>query len=145
MRIFVINLLCIYLFACELEKGMSVEDQSDIVGKWQLSEMISGWTAEVTPASQLDYNQYFIFNSDGTFLKNRSNGQSASGTYSIKELTSETYVEVTFNKPNSELLESCSSKEYLRLTDDHKLNGGSLPCDGPGLNYTKVWRSDVDE
>ena len=113
-------------------------DQDTITGRWELAEVIAGWTGKVTPASGLDYRQYLVFYEDGTFLKTRSNGQSASGTYTTKELSDGVYVEIAYNDANTTLLESCSALEYLRLEENNRLMGGSLPCDGPGLAYTKT-------
>lgn len=124
--------------ACASEKEGTMKGEDTITGRWELVEVIAGWTGKVTPASVLDYRQYLVFYEDGTFLKTRSNGQSASGTYTIKELSDGVYVEVAFNDENTTLLESCSGIEYLRLEKGNRLIGGSLPCDGPGLAYAKA-------
>lgn len=124
-----------YLYQVAQNSSVSIDP---IIGRWHMTGMISGWVLSKTPASQLDYNEYYDFKANGTFLKNRSTvKENATGKYIIRKLTDGTYMELIFDNKNSELHECLSENEWLKLDDDGKLNTGSLPCDGLGYQYER--------
>lgn len=121
--------------SCDKEEP---EQQSgEVVGQWQLKEVVSGWTNQTTDASELGYEEFYEFRPDSTMRKFRSNGASASGIYSIQNLSDGKYLEVVYDDEKTDLKESCGGNEFLKI-ENGNLFGGSLPCDGPGLNYVKV-------
>lgn len=126
------------LFGCESD-SMN-EKQVEIIGIWKLDEVTNSWSMDKTPAADLDYEEYYEFRADSTVRKYRSDGEEALGTFTVKELSDGRYFEISYNDPDTELKESCSENEFLKIEDD-KLKGGSLPCDGPGLSYIKITSS----
>jgi len=132
--------LIIAIFAMALGCDSGENEQNDgLTGTWKLTEVVSGWTNTTTPASELDYEEFYQFKSNKRMKKLRSTGEEAEGTYEVKELSDGTYIEIIYDNPDNDLKESCGGNEFLRVTDG-QLQGGSLPCDGPGLTYEKVRR-----
>ncbi|MEP2771153.1 MAG: hypothetical protein ABJH05_03325 [Fulvivirga sp.] len=135
MKYLILSILLVVTMSCDKEE--SEQQSSEIVGQWQLKEVVSGWTNQTTDASELGYEEFYEFRPDSTMRKFRSNGDAASGTYSIQTLSDGKYIEVVYDDENTKLRESCGGNEFLRV-EKNQLMGGSLPCDGPGLNYVKV-------
>ncbi|MTI22617.1 hypothetical protein E1176_16415 [Fulvivirga sp. RKSG066] len=133
--------LIVAIFIMTLGCDSEEEAQGDaITGTWKLSEVVSGWTNEVTPADKLDYAEFYDFKANGKVKKYRSDGKSVEGTYTVEEKSDGTYIEVEYTDVNNELKESCGGNEFLRI-EENQLKGGSLPCDGPGLTYVKAGKA----
>jgi len=128
------------LMACETDNDRDMQD-SALTGRWQLVEVISGWTNETTPASTLDYKEYYDFGADSTVRKYRNTGEEALGNYTVEDKSDGIYIKIIYNDPTTDLKATCGEHEFLRW-EKGKLYGGSLPCDGPGLNYEKIVRTD---
>lgn len=97
------------------DKEESEQQSGEVVGQWQLKEVVSGWTNQTTDASELGYEEFYEFRPDSTMRKFRSNGASASGIYSIQNLSDGKYIEVVYDDENTDLKESCGGNEFLRI------------------------------
>jgi hypothetical protein len=125
------------LFSCSKEdqKELSASNQQ----KWQLVKMTGSMINSVTTGKDMSWQEYYVFNADGTFLKSREqNGQvkESSGTYSKDEK----YISLTYKK-GAELIASCTgvqNQEQLYIVSADKLVGTWNICDGPGLEYQLV-------
>lgn len=132
------NMKNIYLPFLLIIIACSSSDQSDnsITGKWELTSLTAGFSNNTMDADQLEYQEYYEFFDSGKFRKYRSTGQEASGSYEKEILSDGEYYKLVYNEGESHLKESCGENEFLKL-ENGTLNGGSLPCDGPGLTYSK--------
>lgn len=111
--------------------------------KWKLIEM-SGSIANVPPStgSDMAWQEYYILNSDSTFIKARETDNvvmQEAGTFTFKELSDGKYFELVY-KSDNDLIGNCTSeaKELLKLNSEKKLTGTWWACDGPGLKYERV-------
>jgi len=106
--------------------------------KWELVAITSSWTNATTTGDDLDWQEFYVFNPDGTFLKSRQQKdgrvRKATGTYGSVNFSDEEYLELVF-KTGDELRASCSQSELLSLGENKLFNGSWVPCDGPGFEY----------
>ncbi len=102
-----------------------------------------------TTGNDMAWQEYFIFNTDSTFLKSREqNGQvkEARGTYSFSTTAYEKYFVLTYQS-GYELKASCFSglpQENLLMASSTKIMGTWNICDGPGLEYQLVKQDGKD-
>lgn len=144
-RIILISLTFI-LGACGNDSSKtsdSVLDSGQFPQKWELVSM-SGMVANVPPVSgvEMDWQEYYILASDGTFVKSRDNGEETimvAGLYKISELEDGKYLKLVYGS-SSEIIGNCSNKneEYLRFETINSLVGTWWACDGPGLFYKRI-------
>jgi hypothetical protein len=125
------------VFSCS-DKFVENEKQVDGPKKWQLVKMIASWSVKETTGSDMNWQEHYIFNPDGTFSKSRTqDGQvkEASGTYVI-DATDKTIMLLTY-KTGFDLLASCmgNQSEQLRIESPDLIVGTWRMCDGPGLEY----------
>jgi hypothetical protein len=70
----------VFLTACQSDENITPE--TSIVGYWELVEVRSGWTGEVTPVAELPFSDSYELRADGTFAKfNTHFGKELTGTY----------------------------------------------------------------
>jgi hypothetical protein len=146
-----------YIFISLLSIGLlsscSKEDQKELTTtdqqKWQLVKMTGSMTNSETTGKDMAWQEYFVFNTDSTFLKSREqNGQvkEARGTYSLSTTTNEKYFALTYQS-GYELKASCFSgppQENLLIVSSNKIIGTWNICDGPGLEYQLVKQDGKD-
>ena len=137
-----------YVFISLLSIGLlsscSKEDQEDLTAtgqqKWKLVKMSTtiSETPKETTGKDMIWQEYFIFNSDNTFVKSREqDGQvkEASGSYSIID---KKWMKLTY-KSGVELKASCFDHDDLQIISDEKIINSSWGiCDGPLLEYKLV-------
>ncbi|MBA0883349.1 hypothetical protein [Flavobacterium undicola] len=129
----------IILFSC------SNDDQNlqkNYQGKWKLTQMSGNLQNSETTGSDMEWQEFYILNADGTFKKSRDrNGviKDVSGTYNLIKSSNEMYLELIFNN-ESEIIGSCSSnlKEEMLFQSENTFSSTWQNCDGPGLKYEKV-------
>jgi hypothetical protein len=135
------------LFSCSKEdqKELTAIDQQ----KWQLVKMIGSMTNSETTGKDMVWQEYYIFNTDSTFIKSRKQNDKvneAKGTYSIRKTAAENHIVLTYNS-GYELMASCYSglsKENLFIVTSDKMIGTWNHCDGPGLEYQLVKQVIID-
>ena len=113
----------------------------DYYGKWQLTEMSGSVINSVTTGPKMYWQEFYVFNTDGTFVKTRikdNTTTTASGTFSVVTILDETHLELTYSE-NSTLVGSCygNLKEDLFINNNNLLVSTWQNCDGPGLVYQK--------
>lgn len=116
-------------------------DNTGYYGKWTLIKMSGSMVDSETTGSAMEWQEFYLFNSNGTFTKSRErNGikTTISGTYTTTNHIEGFYFELTY--PNdSEIIGSCygNLKEELYVTENNTLLNTWKNCDGPGLEYKK--------
>ncbi|UWX54693.1 hypothetical protein NYZ99_17890 [Maribacter litopenaei] len=98
-----------------------------------------------TKGEEMEWQEYYVFNPDGSFLKSREqNGTvlEATGTFEMVEFDNDDadYLELTFTT-GKELATSCFSYEgieILRYISNRKLESMWKACDGSDLYYDLV-------
>ena len=113
----------------------------DYYGKWQLTEMSGSVINSVTTGPKMYWQEFYVFNTDGTFVKTRikdNTTTTASGTFSVVTILDETHLELTYSE-SSTLVGSCygNLKEDLFINNNNLLVSTWQNCDGPGLVYQK--------
>ncbi|MDX6183021.1 hypothetical protein SGQ44_11925 [Flavobacterium sp. Fl-77] len=141
-KIGIIFILVLSLFSCSNEtKEISAASASDFHGKWTLIKMSGTFPDSETTGNQMEWQEFYIFNTDRTFVKTRVRNNTTtteSGIFETKDFNGLTHFELTF-LGNSTLAGNCygNSKESLFIDADGLLTGTWRTCDGPGLVYKK--------
>ena len=139
MRI-VLVLLAVFLFSVGCTSSDAVFNETS--QKWQLVSMTGSIVNSKTTGEAMAWQEYFIFKTDGTFIKSRTfegTEIEAFGTYLKIENEAFTYLELEYIS-GTELKASCSQKESLTIQGANTLTGNWNMCDGPGLEYQQITR-----
>jgi len=124
----------------QLAPKQVVFDAEKYPQKWQLVKMNGSIPNSETTGAAMEWQEYYLLNSDGTFKKLRERDGAlteVSGTYVYEDLKDGKYLILTYGANNS-LIGSCTSselKETLWLKPGNKLWSTWSYCDGPGLEY----------
>lgn len=109
--------------------------------KWRLANMFSIGTGDSTKPISMAWKEHYIFNPDGTFVRNRQLENKvieATGIFQVVEFDNDDsdYLELTYLTGN-ELIESCSNKttELLRYLSANEIYNVETSCDGPSFYY----------
>lgn len=134
-----ITLLICLLPSCKQDDKF---DSAKYPQEWQLVKMTGQIVNSETKGAYMEWQESYLLNSDGTFTKSRKrNGIwiEESGRFEIKEISDETFLDLTYDQEN-EIIGSCFSnqREQLWLRSEHQLSGTWENCDGPGLDYERV-------
>lgn len=129
----------------------SVEDyrENDInlqyaAQKWELVRMTGSFANSETTGDAMAWQEYYIFNPDGTFLRFRTqdgNNMEARGTFQVIEYDNDEadYLELVYES-GKELRGSCNADdtETLVYRFPRALSNTWMICGGPGLDYELV-------
>ena len=123
------------LFSCN-------ESENKITGSWKLIEMTGNNQNSESADNEMEWQETYQVNTDGTFLKSRNTDGvtiTATGTYNILELPDGKYLEFTYNN-KSKIIGSCSSnlKEEVFFQSKNIFTNTWIACDGPSLKYKKT-------
>ena len=138
--------LALFLFLNSCSKNEEVNEVqnftvSQFPQKWKLVKMTGSLKNSATTGQQMSWQESYVFNTDGSFLKTRiENGDltSSAGNYTFDE--KENFFLLNHSQP-SVLVGNCSSDttEYLYLDEkNYYLLSSWWACDGPGLFYERV-------
>ena len=139
-------LLTTFLFSCSTSNDrVRVSDLAveDFPQKWSLYKTTGGRENSETLEEDLEYNEYYLFELDGSFSKHRIDGEQeklAEGSFEIVESDTPMALLLTYTT-DSELIGNCTgnNEEYLYLDESGKtLLSSWWSCDGPGLFYEQV-------
>ena len=132
--------LLLTFFSCSSDDQSSVNDYQ---GKWELTQMTGSIPNSETTGSEMEWQEFYVLNADGTFKKSRErNGivTEISGTYTFVNSANENLLEFTYNS-ESEIIGTCYSdlkKEEMHFQSENIFLSNWEQCDGPGLKYRKV-------
>ncbi|MBW3467091.1 hypothetical protein [Arthrospiribacter ruber] len=131
------------------------EPEFNVLGYWNLIEIRSHVPADMG-ATEVDFEEKYIFNDDGTFIKTTQRSKKgdlleiplqAFGKYELLEVDElNTNIAQTFLltfETNTHMAATCEQDftEVVYITHDNKLfNMSWFACDGPGFVYSKRGR-----
>lgn len=129
-------------FACTNDKKENTS--MGVTGKWTLTKMGGNFSTNpntMITGINMEWQEYYIFNEDGTFIKSRQrNGNTTEvvGTYASTTSNNSISLELVFNS-ESEIVGTCDGqlKESLFITSGNILKSSWSACDGPLLEYEK--------
>ena len=112
---------------------------------YKLESIYSGFSGQTILAQDLDFTEKIIIQKDSTFFRERAYSDStisSTGEFElfIREDDEQKFFKFTYNNKDG-LIENCNSsliEYYLILNKNSISNGSSVPCDGPGYNYSKI-------
>lgn len=147
-NLIVLFVLSAVFSSCSVDADEINLNREDIYGKWDLVKMTGSFGNSLTTGEDMEWQETYVFNPDGTFLKTRArDGEliEAVGSFVITENNSQfnepliTFsIEILFSNSNS-IAASCYSggmKEELYFRGARMLSNYHA-CDGPGLEYEK--------
>ena len=114
---------------------------NDFPQTWKLIKMTGSLEGSESVGPEMAWQENYVFNSDGTFLKTRiteGESESASGSY-VFENDNQSFI-LDYDQINS-IIGSCNSdaEEHLYFNEDSKiLLSNWWACDGPGLFYERI-------
>ena len=131
----IIGILC----SCS-KNDINLENQ--IIGNWKLIQMSGTIPNSETTGTEMDWQETYLLNTDGTFQKSRNRDgviTEISGTYKLINNSTESLLELNFNS-ESEIIGSCTSntKETMNIQSETIFLSSWNACDGPGLRYEKI-------
>ncbi|MBL7561238.1 hypothetical protein JAO71_15710 [Olleya sp. YSTF-M6] len=124
------------LFSCNNNDDNDTENE--LLGNWKLIQMTGSIPNSETSGAEMDWQETYVLNANGTFLKSRERDgitTEVSGTYNFNE----PLIELNFDT-ESEIIGSCTSnmKETMNLQSETIFLSSWEACDGPGLKYEKI-------
>lgn len=141
-KILLLPLILIFaIVSCSKKSEETFENK--INGKWELVRMTGSFENTETAGADMEWNETYTFNANGTFAKTRTAAgvqSSATGKYSLfTDAQGVHYVQLEYDSA-SPLVGGCYSdvNEELYFTADHLLSSTWRNCDGPGLDYRKI-------
>lgn len=144
MRAIVLHCVLLMVLATSCSSKDDVKEPTLDVNseKWELVKMISSSKGIETTGEDMEWQEYYIFNSNATFIKSRDIAgevKEASGTYTRENFDTQEYLELTYSK-GTELVAGCTSnnKEQLFFKKGDVLRGSWDACDGPSLEYKQL-------
>ena len=138
MKAMMYLLVAALLFSC-IDDVDNVEEQYP--QQWQLVRMTGSLNGSEKSGRYLDWQEFYLFKADGTFLKSRVQDgirTSVTGTFVREDTEDEHLLILTFDEA-SEIIGSCDPelKESLILLSSSLLISSWPACDGPGLEYRR--------
>lgn len=129
--------ICI-LISCTKEDNFDIDRYPQ---KWTLIKMTSQIPNSERTGESMEWQEYYLLKSDGTFLKRRERDgikYDASGKFQFITITDGTLLELTHDTKN-QIIGNCYSNqtEQLYLKSADKLVGTWQMCDGPRLEYER--------
>ncbi|MDT0687817.1 hypothetical protein [Autumnicola psychrophila] len=133
------------LFSCD-EKQKEI-DKADVFAtdaqKWELVKMTGSFAGSETIGDEMEWQEYYLFNANGTFTKHRERNNKiveASGSFETDTNEDGLVYNLSYSEEN-ELIGNChgAPTEYLYFSSDGEtLLSSWWACDGPGLFYEQV-------
>lgn len=141
---YLIALIALFTLSCNKDSEVQrVCDPNVFPQKWQLVKMSGNIPNSTTTGQSMEWQEQYLFNSDGTFNRKRQQKNNSSfeskGKYEIVTKSHEIFYILTYTEGNI-LPGSCysDSLEHLMIISSGKLQNTWSTCDGPGLEYTRI-------
>lgn len=144
MKIMYFFLLSAMILICACSQNL--EDETLLADQfpqtWELIKMTGSLQTFQLIGEDMNWQEQYIFNSDGTFLKTRFINDDTLSIFGSYIFTKE-YGEQSFllhYEEKSDLIGSCSPQEEYLYFDYNKDNllSNWWACDGPGLFYKRI-------
>ncbi|MEP6805826.1 MAG: hypothetical protein ABI892_14960 [Flavobacterium sp.] len=141
----IVIILMLSLISCSSEKNDADSKATvltDYYGKWTLIKMSGSFINSETTGSKMEWQETYVFNTDGTFTKTRVKNNIttvSSGTFVLTNIDNKTGFALT-HKEKSSIIGNCHGdlSEFLSVNQDGLLQSSWQMCDGPGLIYKKA-------
>lgn len=137
-------ILCLLIFGCsQADDSDKIFDKNSFPQEWKLVGMSGGLSGSFFEGAEMPWQETITLQSSFRFIKVRqveNRNYRGTGAFTFTKLEGENYLILEYDA-ETELIESCSGEnliERLFMPDSVSLNGGSAPCDGPGLYYEKI-------
>ncbi|MEP2238036.1 MAG: hypothetical protein ABJI22_06715 [Maribacter sp.] len=136
-------LFLVFLASCANDDDYGLESTQFVFSeqKWELTQMSGNFQNSETTGEDMEWQEYYIFSPEGTFVKSRNVDEEvteATGTFEVVEYDNDLnhYLELTF-ETEKELAGNCTgdSKELLIYRSSTVMSSLWMACDGPGLDY----------
>ncbi len=139
-NIFAIILFVFFLTSCTNDDEI---DPSLLPHKFVMVSMSGMVPNSERTGDDMDWQEYYIFDSDSTFLKSRTEGDKTieeEGIYKTKIMVDGEYMLLSYPK-ESEIIGSCQHQpsETLFIIDRDHLRNTWGACDGPVLSYKREY------
>ena len=138
-----ILLICITIVLLTACTSTDIEGtKADSQDKWELVKMTGRTQNSETSGNAMEWQEYYLFNSNSTFSKFRTRDgktSQSSGTYKTITTNTESYIELIYYS-QSEIIGSC----YGNLTEELYFSSSAIlvntwqNCDGPRLEYNRL-------
>ncbi|MDO6471102.1 hypothetical protein [Maribacter sp. 1_MG-2023] len=137
-------LFLVFLASCANDDDFGLESTQFVFSeqKWELTQMSGSFQNSETTGEEMEWQEYYIFSPEGTFVKSRTIGDElveATGSFEVVEYENDLnhYLELNFETGN-ELAGNCTgdSKELLMYRNSTMISSLWMACDGPGLDYS---------
>lgn len=138
----IVFVLILNLISCSNDSdNIKAKTETDYVGKWTLVKMTGSVINSETTGSKMEWQESYVFNIDGTFLKTRVQDNvvtTSGGTFEIKKDDDYAVLKLIHYQSNS-IIGNCSGdlSEFFSVNKDGFLQSSWWSCDGPGLFYKK--------
>ncbi len=142
-NVIILFVLVAGLASCSNESPLSEKSKelnASSQQKWVLVKMTGAWGLGSTTGSAMQWQEYYVFNNDGTFSRYRQQDnatKTATGTFTTVTESNQQFLELTYSS-GDELKTSCYPKERLQTVSAEILQGTWGHCDGPTLEYAKA-------
>ncbi|CAL65590.1 hypothetical protein [Christiangramia forsetii] len=145
MKVYLFLIISLFLISCSDDSiPLETEDLSisNYPPKWNLFKMTGMLAGSEATGEDMQWQEYYIFRSDNTFIKTRvQDGETliAKGTYETREIDDIQNYLLQHNTESS-IIGNCTGnlEENLYISDDGKILLSSWwACDGPGLFYSQ--------
>ncbi|WP_405384476.1 hypothetical protein [Maribacter sp. LLG6340-A2] len=142
-KLAVFSFVFFMLVSCSNEDDFGLESTQFVFSeqKWELVKMTGSIADSETTGNEMEWQEYYIFSPEGTFLKSRTVDEvvyEATGSFEVVEYDEDPnhYLELTFNT-GEELSGNCTGddKELLMYRTSTTISSLWMACDGPGLDY----------
>jgi hypothetical protein len=138
----IVLILTLSLISCSTNDKSKATAVSDYYGKWTLVKISGNQTNSETTGSKMEWQENYVFNTDGTFIKTRVRDNvttTSTGTFVIEKKDNTVGFALT-HKESSAIIGNCMGdlSEFLSINEDNLLQSSWQMCDGPGLIYKKA-------
>lgn len=137
-------LVCIVLLlSCSSDDDYGLESTQFVYAEqqWTLVKMTGSFQNSETTGSEMEWQEYYTFSPEGTFIKSRTVDEvvyEATGSFEVIEFDNDPnhYLELTYQTGNA-LVGNCTGddKELLMYRNSTMISSLWMACDGPGLDY----------
>lgn len=137
-------LVCIVLLlSCSSDDDYGLESTQFVYAEqqWTLVKMTGSFQNSETTGSEMEWQEYYTFSPEGTFVKSRTVDEvvyEATGSFEVIEFDNDPnhYLELTYQTGNA-LVGNCTGdyKELLMYRNSTMISSLWMACDGPGLDY----------
>lgn len=137
-------LVCIVLLlSCSSDDDYGLESTQFVYAEqqWTLVKMTGSFQNSETTGSEMEWQEYYTFSPEGTFVKSRTVDEvvyEATGSFEVIEFDNDPnhYLELTYQTGNT-LVGNCTGddKELLMYRNSTMISSLWMACDGPGLDY----------